>query len=75
MGRLAIRSGFIPKWIGVAEYFAGFGYVLASVVSIAAPELARTVAPIGLALGTGEIPMGIWLLIWGARDLRVQRTT
>ena len=66
-GVLAIRSGFIPKWIGAAEFFAGFGYVFASVVTIAAPELARTVAPLGLALGIGELPMGIWLLIWGAR--------
>jgi hypothetical protein len=70
-GVLAIRSGFIPRWIGVAEFFAGFGYVLASVVTIAAPALAGAVAPFGLALGIGEVPMGIWLLIWGARDVRV----
>jgi uncharacterized protein DUF4386 len=74
-GILAIRSGFIPKWIGVAEFFAGFGYVAVSVVMIMAPQIAGAVAPFGLALGTGEIPMGVWLLVWGARDLRVQRTT
>jgi hypothetical protein len=69
-GVLAIRSGFIPKWIGAAEFFAGFGYVLASVVTIAAPQLAAGVTPFALALGIGEVPMGIWLLIWGARDQR-----
>jgi len=65
-GMLAIRSGFIPKWIGAAEFFAGVGYVFASVVTITSPELARTAAPIALALGVGEVPMGIWLLFWGA---------
>ena len=69
-GMLAIRSNFIPKWIGVAEFFAGFGYMLASVVTIMAPQLAGAVTPFALALGMGEVPMGIWLLIWGARDRR-----
>ena len=69
-GMLAIRSGFIPKWIGAAEFFAGSGYVVASVVTITAPQLAGAVTPFALALGIGEVPMGIWLLIWGARDLR-----
>lgn len=71
-GALAIRSNFIPKWIGVAEFFAGFGYVVASVVTIAAPQFAGAVTPFALALGVGEVPMGIWLLIWGARDLDVR---
>jgi hypothetical protein len=71
-GMLAIRSGFIPRWIGAAEFFAGSGYVFASIVTIAAPELAPAAAPFGLALGIGEVPMGIWLLIWGARDRGVQ---
>ena len=71
-GMLAIRSHFIPKWVGVAEFFAGFGYVVASFVTIAAPQLAGAVTPFALALGVGELPMGVWLLIWGARDLDVR---
>lgn len=71
-GVVAIRSGFIPRWIGVAELLAGFGYVLASTVAIAAPPLAGVVTPFALALGVGELPMGIWLLIWGARDQRIR---
>jgi hypothetical protein len=67
-GVLAIRSGFIPRWIGVAELVAGFGYVLASAVAIAAPAVAGVVTPVALALGVGEVPMGIWLLIWGTRE-------
>ena len=67
-GVLAIRSGFIPRWIGAAELVAGFGYVLASAVAITAPQLAGVVTPFLLALGAGELPMTIWLPIWGARD-------
>lgn len=69
-GVLAIRSNFIPKWVGVAEFFAGSGYVVASVLTMAAPQLAGSVTPFALALGVGELPMGVWLLIWGARDLK-----
>jgi hypothetical protein len=67
-GLLAIRSGFIPKWIGAAELVAGFGYVFASAIAITAPPLAEAVGPLAMALGAGELPMGIWLLVWGARD-------
>jgi hypothetical protein len=67
-GLLAMRSGFIPRWIGVAELIAGFGYVLASAVAIIAPLVAPTVTPFALALGIGELPMGLWLLIWGVRE-------
>jgi hypothetical protein len=67
-GVLAIRSGFIPKWIGVAELVAGLGYVLASTVALTTPQIAGAVTPFALALGMGEVPMGFWLLIWGARD-------
>jgi uncharacterized protein DUF4386 len=74
-GLLAMRSGFIPKWIGAAELFAGFGYVFASVVTIVAPQLAGALTPFALALGIGELPMGIWLPVWGARDQHVQRAS
>ena len=47
---------------------AGFGYVLASGVAITVPPLTGVVTPFALALGAGELPMGIWLLVWGARD-------
>jgi hypothetical protein len=67
-GLVAMRSGFIPKWIGAAELVAGCGYVIASGVALGAPQLAGVVSPFALALGVGEVPMGIWLLIWGARE-------
>ena len=66
-GLLAIRSGFIPKWIGYAEWVAGTGYVLASAIAITAPQLRGVMFPL-MALGAGELPMIVWLVVWGARE-------
>jgi hypothetical protein len=47
---------------------AGFDYVVASAVALTVPPLAGVITPIGMALGAGELPMGISLLVWGVRD-------
>lgn len=65
-GLAAIRSGFMPRWIGLAIIVAGIGYMLNSAVAILAPHL----APILLALGVGELANLAWLLVWGAREPR-----
>jgi hypothetical protein len=67
-GIAAIRSGFMPRWIGVAIIVAGIGYMLNSAVAIMAPTLAHSVSNYLLALGVGEIPNIVWLLGWGARE-------
>jgi hypothetical protein len=72
-GLAAIRSGFIPRWIGAVELVAGSGYLLASTILLAMPQLAAVV-PAAMALGMGELPMGLWLLIWGVREPRPDAT-
>lgn len=67
-GVAAMRSGFIPRWIGATIIVAGTGYVMNSAVAILLPSLAATVTPIGMAMGAGELVMIGWLLFWGARD-------
>ena len=69
-GLAAMRSGFIPRWIGAAIIVAGTGYIMNSAVAIFIPRLAATVTPIGMAMGAGELAMITWLLFWGARDDR-----
>ena len=69
-GVAAMRSRFIPRWIGAAIIVAGTGYVMNSVVAMFIPRLAATVTPIGMAMGVGELAMVTWLLVWGARDDR-----
>lgn len=69
-GILAIRGRFIPRWIGIGVLFAGFGYVAASAAALFGPASARDLVLAGMALGVGELPMSIWLLVWGARESR-----
>lgn len=71
-GLAAMRSRFIPRWIGAAIIVAGIGYVMNSAVAILIPRLAGTVTPIGMAMGVGELAMINWLLFWGAREDRSQ---
>ena len=67
-GLAAMRSRFIPRWIGAAIIVAGTGYVMNSAVAIFIPQLAATVTPIGMAMAAGELAMVNWLLFWGARE-------
>jgi len=65
-GLLAMRSGFIPWWVGLCMLIAGVPYVVSAFTSLAAPQLnfiANWLSP----LMAGEVPMLIWLLVWGAK--------
>lgn len=66
-GILAMRSRFIPWWIGLCMFLAGVPYVVSVFTSFAAPEfnfIADWLSP----LMAGELPMIIWLLVWGAKE-------
>lgn len=66
-GLLIIRSGFIPKAIGLSSIIGGVGYTLGSVAAIGFPtvEIAGQIANI---LEIGELPAILWLLIMGAKS-------
>lgn len=66
-GVLIIRSGFIPRPVGIAVIAAGCGYVIASCVSLLFPPSARGIVDLAMVLGIGEMAF-LWMLIWGARD-------
>jgi hypothetical protein len=72
-GLVAMRSGFIPRWVGVALLAAGVGFVVASATSLFFPAYAATLRPVVSLLMAGELPMIVWLIGWGARvsDRRV----
>ena len=65
-GMAAIRSGFIPRFVGVATIVAGTGYIIASSVSLFLPPSAQTIGQLGMILGLGELAF-FWLMIRGAR--------
>ncbi len=71
-GMLVIRSGFIPRALGVLLFIAGSGYLLVSLTSLLLPAYAHRVGPFALALEIGELPIILWLLISGAKEHRTE---
>ncbi len=66
-GLLVIRSGFIPRILGVLLMIAGIGNVAGSFTSLLLPQYAKLVGQFATVLSFGELPIIFWLLIWGAR--------
>ncbi len=67
-GILVMRSGFLPRILGVLLIAACFGYLADSLTSLLLPgygNLVNRFAPI--LEGVGELPIMAWLLIKGAR--------
>jgi hypothetical protein len=66
-GLLVMRSGFIPKILGVLLIINGFAYVVASLTELLAPAYANLVERFALIPETGELWIMLWLLIKGVR--------
>ncbi len=65
---LVIRSGFIPRVLGVLLMIAGTAYLATSFTTLVVPQYASLVRQIAFPLYFGEPPIIIWLCIWGARS-------
>ncbi|MDH3769136.1 MAG: DUF4386 domain-containing protein [Gammaproteobacteria bacterium] len=66
-GLLVIRSGFIPKVLGLLLIIAGSGYLLGSFTSLVLPQYSKTIFPLLTFLEMGELPIVLWLLLVGAK--------
>ncbi|HLG13491.1 MAG TPA: DUF4386 domain-containing protein [Blastocatellia bacterium] len=66
-GMLVIRSGFIPRVLGILMIIAGVGYVAGSFTSLLLPGYTDLVGQLTMVLGFGELPFIFWLWIWGVR--------
>ena len=66
-GMLVIRSGFIPRILGVLLMVAGSAYLASAFAHLVLPTFAQPVASIASVLEMAEVPIIFWLLIWGAR--------
>ena len=66
-GIVVMRSGFIPRFVGIAVIIAGCGYLIASSVVLFLPPSAQGFGDLAMILGAGELAF-FWLLIWGAKD-------
>lgn len=67
-GMLVIRSGFVPRFLGILLYIAGLGYCIDAVVTLLLPQHAEAVGRITFVAFFGELPIILWLLIWGAKE-------
>src|ERR1700730_736472 len=67
-GMLVIRSGFIPRVLGILMMIAGAGYLVSSNTTVLLPQYTHQVGMVTMILGLGELPIMFWLLIWGARE-------
>jgi hypothetical protein len=68
-GLLVIRSGFIPKILGALLIAGGIGYIAAAMASLVLPPgpVTTMIGSVAEILEFGEIPIILWLAIWGAR--------
>jgi uncharacterized protein DUF4386 len=70
-GILVIKSGFLPRILGMLLIVAGFGYLTNSVISIVLAEH-RVFSRFMMPLYFGEVPIIFWLLIKGVRAPQVE---
>ncbi|HYL11319.1 MAG TPA: DUF4386 domain-containing protein [Candidatus Acidoferrales bacterium] len=66
-GVLVMRSGFLPRILGVLLIVNCFGYVAVSVTSLLLPRYANLVSRVVLPALLGELWIWLWLLIKGAK--------
>jgi Domain of unknown function (DUF4386) len=66
-GILVIRSGFIPRTLGYLLFLAPFGYLPSSLAFLLLPSYGPVIETFTSMLPTCELPMILWLLIWGAK--------
>jgi hypothetical protein len=67
-GLLVIRSGFLPRILGVLLIIACFGYLADSLTSLLLPSFEDVVGRFTGFLTACELPTMFWLLIMGAKD-------
>ena len=64
---LTIKSGFLPKFLGVLLILSGIAYVVSCVTAIGIPEHVDVVRKVAMPLYFGEFIVVLWLAIIGAR--------
>jgi hypothetical protein len=72
-GTLVIRAGFVPRVLGVLLLAAGVAYLASSCTALLVPKYALAVAQWTLPFKMGELPMVVWLLVWGTRESSARR--
>ncbi|HET7498035.1 MAG TPA: DUF4386 domain-containing protein [Candidatus Eisenbacteria bacterium] len=66
-GILVLRSGFLPRVLGVLLMIAGSAYLVSSVTTLAMPAYKAAVTRVMMPLYFGEVPIIFWLMLKGAK--------
>ena len=66
-GILVIRSRFIPRVLGYLLMVAGTGYLASAFATLIVPPWVPLVSQVALPLEVAELPIVVWLVVWGAR--------
>lgn len=66
-GLLVMKSGFLPRVLGLLLVVAGIGYLVGSVTTIVIPGQRQLLSRFLTPLYFGEVPIIFWLLIRGAK--------
>jgi hypothetical protein len=66
-GILVVKSGFLPRVLGILLLVAGLGNLTSGVTSIVLPAYSHVVSKATMPLIFGEFPIIFWLLIKGAK--------
>lgn len=64
---LTIKSGFLPKFLGVLLILSGVAYVISCVATLGFPESAGTVTKLVFPFYFGEFIVVLWLAFVGAK--------
>jgi hypothetical protein len=67
-GILVIKSGFIPRVLGILLLVAGVANTASNAISIVLPAYSHVVSQVAMPFMFGEFPIIFWLLIKGAKD-------
>ena len=62
LGALQLRSGFVPRVVGVLAIVAGAGYVLDLAISVIAPDATKALSGAASLAQAGELATVVWLL-------------
>lgn len=67
LGVLVIRSGFLPRLLGLWLILNGLAYVTLSVIGLVTPEHRALAFNLATPFMFGELALGLWLLFVGPR--------
>src|SRR5439155_24185978 len=71
-GLLVMRSGFLPRALGVLLLAGAAGAMIGAVTSVLPTLSSPAVDAIGQVLALGELPIIVWLVFPGAREPRAR---